>query len=366
MKQILKCVAIFAIILNFSCESDSEITNSQTQSTIENTTFTNEIPCGTPTEVTLWAGQNFNAGTLTVSNDANFVYVNYTTVNGWELQKTHLYVGDCDLIPVTNSGNPQIGQFPFSSTHSPRVTSYTYTLPINDFNECFCVAAHAELVKVNNDGDIVQTETGWAEGDSFGGNSWAMKSTYCKQNCDDDDDDDCVISSGDYRTQTQGGWGSVPRGNNPGKFLHQNFEEAFPNGLTVGCSNGFTLNFSSANAITTFLPQGGTPAILDNNYTNPTTLNNVLAGQIVALTLSVTFDNTFDDFGNATGHLEDLVITSGAFSGWTVAQLLNEANLIFGGCSTSYSASEINAALSSINENFIDGEIVGDFLTCNN
>src|SRR4029079_4504484 len=31
-----------------------------------------------------------------------------------------------------------------------------------------------------------------------------------------------------FRTQTQGGWGTDPTGNNPGVYLHANFAAAFP------------------------------------------------------------------------------------------------------------------------------------------
>ncbi|MEO6540160.1 MAG: hypothetical protein ABIN74_04175, partial [Ferruginibacter sp.] len=48
-----------------------------------------------PEEVTLVAGQTMNAGSITVTNDADNIYVTYATTNGWKLTETHLYVGDC-------------------------------------------------------------------------------------------------------------------------------------------------------------------------------------------------------------------------------------------------------------------------------
>ena len=67
-----------------------------------------------PTTVTLKAGQTIDAGTVTVINDADFIYVTYTTANGYLLTQTHLYVGDCAAIPVNGPGNPMPGQFPYS------------------------------------------------------------------------------------------------------------------------------------------------------------------------------------------------------------------------------------------------------------
>src|SRR5690349_2149654 len=47
-----------------------------------------------------------------------------------------------------------------------------------------------------------------------------------------------ALPCGQLRTQTQGGWGAAPAGNNPGTYLHANFQAAFSDGLTVGCYPG--------------------------------------------------------------------------------------------------------------------------------
>ena len=135
-----------------------------------------------PTIVNLLAGQTINSGTVTVSNDSNFVYVTYTTINDWRLTQTHLYVGDCALIPVNNPGNPIPGQFPYKGTHD-KVTEVNYQIPISVFgaNTCVCVAAHAVVVRVNGANQVVQTETGWGEGTliNLSGGNWGMKFNYC-------------------------------------------------------------------------------------------------------------------------------------------------------------------------------------------
>jgi hypothetical protein len=167
---------------------------------------------------------------------------------------------------------------------------------------------------------------------------------------------------GNFRTQTQGGWGSTPHGNNPGKYVHNNFAGAFPNGLTVGCTYKITL--TSAQAITDYLPAGGTPAVLTTNYTNPNGLKNNLASQLVALTLSVQFDLYDPAFSGSSTLLGNLIIGAGTFKGMTINNLLSEANKVLGGCPSKYSATEISDVLSSINENFVDGTKNGGFLVC--
>ncbi len=166
--------------------------------------------------------------------------------------------------------------------------------------------------------------------------------------------------SGDFRTQTQGGWGSSPNGDNPGRYLHDNFDKAFPNGVRVGLVK--TLRFTTAQAITDFLPSGGKPEALVRTEINPKKGGNNLAAQTLALTLSVGFDRSDSSFGASSSLLKDLEINSGKFKGWTVEQLLWEANKVLGGTSSSYTPSELNEALSKCNQCFVDGNRSTGFL----
>ena len=165
----------------------------------------------------------------------------------------------------------------------------------------------------------------------------------------------------ELRTQTQGGWGAPAAGNNPGVYRDQHFAAAFPEGLVIGCTN--TLTLTTAQAVRNFLPSGGPPQQLNSSMVNPNNYGNVLAGQLVALTLSVGFDVHDPDFGTG-GLLADAVINNGTFAGWTVQQLLDEANDFIGGCGSSYSASQLNGGLSMVNENFVDGTTNNGNLDC--
>lgn len=135
-----------------------------------------------PTDVDLIAGQNMVAGTISVINDENNIYVTYTTTGGWVLTQTHLYVGDCALIPVNNPGNPIPGQFPYAGTHN-NLTSVTYTVPLSRIpaGTCGCIAAHAVVKQLNISGGTIQTQTGWGNGVriNLNGGNWGMKFDYC-------------------------------------------------------------------------------------------------------------------------------------------------------------------------------------------
>ncbi len=167
-----------------------------------------------------------------------------------------------------------------------------------------------------------------------------------------------------YKTFTQGGWGANCNGGNPGCYRDNNFASAFSGGLTIGCNN--TLTLTSAAAVNAFLPSGSSAASLPAGaLVNPGSgYQNVLAAQIVALTLSVGFDAADPNFATATNNLGGLVIDTGLFAGMTVQDFLDEANRLIGGCGSIYTYAQVNAAATAINENFDNGTVDRGFLIC--
>jgi len=196
MKKLFFTLNVFALSIFFvSCtKADSELSGSENKpgSILNGTNGSGSTsgreadtpptaPTCTPTVVTLFAGQTINAGNVTVSNDANFIYVTYNTTNGYVLTQTHLFVGECALIPVNRPGNPIPGQFPYASAHS-NLTSYTYQIPIMAIpvGTCGCIAAHAVVKKYNAAGQVIDQQTGWGNGTVINPNGqWGMKFDYC-------------------------------------------------------------------------------------------------------------------------------------------------------------------------------------------
>ena len=145
----------------------------------------NRIDTDCATILDLKAGQNFIAGTVTVTNDLTNVYVTYQTNSEWELNEVQLYVGLKSGMPLNTNGSPKIGQFPINFTNLYQKT-FTTTIPIvatwwdlPQVNEIcpIVVAAHAVVSKT--DGIITTTETAWSEGERFTKNNWGMFSDYC-------------------------------------------------------------------------------------------------------------------------------------------------------------------------------------------
>lgn len=125
-------------------------------------------------EITLWAGQNIDVGTLTVVVSGTNLVVTYNITVPWVLGETHLYVG---TEPPTKSAP---GRFPYGPEDA---LGGVYTIPLSELELpepdegyiVIAVAAHAEVSMVDpTTGEPIE-ETVWAKGDEIRpGKNWAM------------------------------------------------------------------------------------------------------------------------------------------------------------------------------------------------
>ncbi len=286
-------------------------------------------------------------------------------------------IGDVDLV----CGE----EFSLESTGIPEVTCPGYTLSYSDEIEGDCpVEVTRTWLASNENGESMTCVQRITIPDSEGPAFTFTPDNIVVSNISQIDTDlvqaidncsDPVVSSavdaiqstgdgecGQFRTQTPGGWGSPANGNNPGSYRNANFEAAFPDGLVVGCANTITL--TTASAVEDFLPSGGTPSILTQSFVDPTEVGNTLIGHLVALSLSLGFDQYDSGFSEASQLLKDQILIGGTFNGWRVGDLVELANDVLGGCNPSYTASEITEALATINENFVDGTMDNGNVLC--
>jgi hypothetical protein len=126
--------------------------------------------------VDLIAGQHINAGSITVWDDDENLYIQYETVDPYCLTETHLEIASSlEGIPQKN-GNPIPGRFEHKSTHSC-VSTFTYTAPLPE-NACdLYFAAHAVVKGPSG------TETAWGNGPEFPGKNWATYFIYEVSDC---------------------------------------------------------------------------------------------------------------------------------------------------------------------------------------
>jgi hypothetical protein len=147
------------------------------------------------------------------------------------------------------------------------------------------------------------------------------KSEICGNKIDDDCDglvdEGCVVVCS-FSSLSQESWANKLNATK----LASLFSSKFPTGLTIGGTGNtrFSIKLNTAASVTAFLPNAGTAAVLSKSFTNPTktSVKNVFAGHLVALTLNIAAN---PGFGNA-------VINRGPFVGKTVSWLLAEANKV--------------------------------------
>lgn len=171
---------------------------------------------------------------------------------------------------------------------------------------------------------------------------------------------DCDLHN--YTTYTQGGW-TGPSNGGPGKVRDAGFDTVFPDGLTVGGT--FTLTFTSAEALRN-MKTGGNASYLNMDYENPTgkTSAGNFASQLVSATANV-FYHDAGFLGENETPLGSLVFKGGDFDGMTIYDFLTLANDAIGGNqNTNYSYSQYTDAATKINENFDNGTVNNDNLTC--
>lgn len=289
-----------------------------------------------------------DAANLDIYSDDDYIYLRVLAQGEWKIQYMSVFIGDVEDIPLKSSQFPYYTIISGMNYASPFVL---FKIPIDpNWQECVTIAVKLVAQIFNEAGEVVQAYGLWVTTDNVvhSGNYYI---DYCFKECEE-----CVPEG--YRTQTQGGWGSAAQGENPGVYRDAHFDEVFPDGLVVG--GNYTLTLNSAIAVQNFLPSGGTPAMLNANFINPSgsDLNNAFAGNLVALTLSVNFDKNDADFGIAKSLLKDLVFKSGnPFEGLSVEEVLTDANLVFGGGVSIYgfSASDLNDAVDQVNNSFVDG-----------
>ena len=388
------------------CEVSKEITISEPSKLSMEVSYTSILCNGGKSTVTVTADGGTAPYTGTGSWEVSAGTYTYTVkdANGCEVSKK-ITISEPSKLSMEVSYTPILcnggkstvtvsangGTAPYTGTGSWEVSAGTYTYTVKDANGCevskeititqptpleltivaeklVCYDGKVQLT-ANVSGGTSPYTYSWSNGETtqmitVGAGSYTVTVK---------DANGCMISKNvevkvptcdGFTTVTQGGWGAKAAGKNWGAYRDANFAAAFPTGLMVGTALR-NLKLSSAKAVDDFLPSGSSPRALDKSYVNPgQTYQNVFAGQVVALTLSVRFDEWDANFSSNSIKLGDLIVNSGTFAGWTVYQILAEANKVLAGEAFMYSASQLNAIVDAINNNYDNGKVNLGLLSC--
>lgn len=154
----------------------------------------------------LIAGQNIDAGDVSITNDDTNLYVQISTQDGWLLTETHIFAGT-GAIPVNKKGTPVPGHFPYQNAFSPGVSSYTEVIPLAGLNiacgDSLKVAVHAVVVRPSGDG--TEEQTAWGDGESFNTPRWSFFSTYASC-CEPPPPPQCTASMEYWRDADPSTW----------------------------------------------------------------------------------------------------------------------------------------------------------------
>jgi hypothetical protein len=315
-----------------------------------------EQHCGPADVQALTAAHDIDIGSTIIANDEENLWVELEVTGSWLLGTTHVHVGlDGGDYPTGAFGQPLPDHFDYTHERSvvaagDGVGDDVFVIPLAELGTAgpcdtavpIYIWAHAEAFRFHPDGSIQQESAYGGDLSDSNPDRWFFLAQYDLQCC-----------NGAYRTQGQGGWGTPCRGNNPGCLRDQEFGAAFPDGLTIGCNKSLTL--SSSAAVEAFLPTGGKPGVLLVDHVDPTqkTRAGVLAGHLVAATLSLGFDTNPDPLSELA-----LCRTNTACDGLTLDSIVGEANRVMGGCSGSLdlSAAQLSECLAIVNANYVGGE----------
>jgi len=329
--------------------------------------------CGEDQEETLWRlGKGVptsGIGTVEISNDLDNLYVKYELMEGWGVTGVRLDVGEHknDYPQYTNGGYKLKG-FRYGED-APEGTVWEQYEQVIEFSEIpynggnlehgacgmtVYIFAWAKPVPIDDGGTT--NFYAWGGTDQLRTDSpWRMYYIPYQIQC-------CYGGGGEFRTQGQGGWGTVCHGWNPGCYRDEWFDLAFPEGLTIGCGAGHTMTFTSSEAVEVFIPTGGKPGPLEFTYVDPTgkTEAGVLASKVLALALTLGFDAVDPNFGSSDDMLADQVFCDTVYGieSLTVQELFDEANLVLGGCegTLGLTPGQLVDLLTIVNENYVDGE----------
>lgn len=320
MKKLNLLGSACIVLLALSCKKEKITAPSSLIDATKAITCVQE-PTTSSQELLKRRGPNIDdVGDVHVWNDNDYIYVRIDAISSFDNSK--LFLGDCAAVPSPLTGSHN------NIDHAPAVTSYTYMFP-NTYasGDEVCISA------------------------TVSGNRNASGSHVIEEICA------CQIEIGDFRTQSKGGWGASPNGDNSAQLLHDNWD--LIGSIQIGCG-GVLMEFNSAEAVDAYLPNGnGADSPFDSN----------LATQVLALSISIAMDAQLADFGAAEGSLACLIIQSvdpqfAAFNGMSVLEVLQLANDILGGCSSDYTFDEMTAIIEALNLNFHGGDTDNGLLTC--
>ena len=183
-----------------------------------------------------------------------------------------------------------------------------------------------------------------------------------------------TFTQGEFYTWDQNIWGADPTDGSAASVVLSDFFTVFTAGLELGyhAPGGYVMDFSSGDAVLSYLPQSGAPGALDASLTDPTSSSSgVFGGQILALRLNTGYSDA-GPFYDSHGHLVighpagiafgDLIYTGltgslASINGLNVRQVLDIGNVLLGGGAEPYDIPDFSDLVNLTNSAFEGGYV---------
>jgi hypothetical protein len=171
----------------------------------------------------------------------------------------------------------------------------------------------------------------------------------------------CGWKEGEVITYNQSDWGTPTTTAGIALSNHYNSVYASTFGIVeVGIPGdaGFSMQFSSADAVFAYQPSSGAPGALNADLVDPTsTASGVFGGEVLAARINIDFSDAGHTTGSSGLHFGDLTLcnTTNGPSGITVRAFLGILNTALGGGTTPYSIDDLNAIAQELNAAFNGG-----------
>jgi hypothetical protein len=175
----------------------------------------------------------------------------------------------------------------------------------------------------------------------------------------------CGWKDGDLTTYNQAAWTLLPAAT---ATLVNNYFSVYASTfgiLEIGIagSTGFSIQFTSADAINNFIPTNGGPAALSADLVDPvTTAAGVFAGDVLALQLDIDYSDRGLLAGTTGLRVGDLTLcgltgATASLDGTSVRSFAALANTALGGGSTGYSITDLDNLAGQITNAFNNGVV---------
>lgn len=174
--------------------------------------------------------------------------------------------------------------------------------------------------------------------------------------------------AGDLITYSQSLWGDAPEPGNAAELLNANFDSVYASTfgvleLGIPGAAGFSMTFTSAPSVLTYLPAPGDPGPLNADLLNPATSSSgVFGGEVAALQLNIDFSDAGVTAGAAAIPFGDVRMcgSTSALNGQTIRQIAAAANTQLGGATAVAPFVDLTRLIQELNVAF-DSGFVGTF-----